>query len=273
MKFKKLSVLLSLLLALSVFITSPKSVEAQEKLSLISNPDLITFSSAELAPNTNLIRNPKAGTIDSDLISPQNISLPNGVYVTINPDEYGLTVKVTNIGLDSVDRVDVEINSTRMYSQSGTNSHVVTFTRVGIGSTSKTISIPMVRTKMDYNGVVTIWEAGKTVYKSTSSSLELSDEQLSSDWLIGGGFSTLRDSIDHHFEKHYNDRYVKVKTMPEYLRMASLARYEMKDITSDTVNYTVTNPSFNSRKITSKITKRYILIDTSSKKLYSFGGN
>lgn len=134
------------------------------------------------------------------------------------------------------------------------------------------MSIPMVRTKMTYKGNVTIKDGGKVVYKTTNSSLSFPEEQLKQDWLKGT-FPTLRDSIDYHFEKHHNDRYIKVKTMGQYLRKSASARAEMKNITNSNKKYSVTNPNSNSRKIKNKTTKQYVLININNKKLYSFGGN
>lgn len=263
MKMKKISLfLLAIVLIISVFSTSQFSVQAQEHLTLISTPDTVTISTTDPTTETN------------NTIGIQSIKLPNAVTVRVEPSETGLTIKVNNIGVDTVDSVSVIINSTKLYSQKGRNTKTVTFTDILPAITStKTMSIPMVRTKMSYEGSVTISDAGKVANKSTSSSLELSTNQLSADWLTGGGFNSLHDSVDYHFEKHYTDEYIKADTITQYLRMSTTAREEMKDITTTSNNYKVTNPSSNSRKITNTKTKRYILIDISSKKLYSFGGN
>lgn len=243
---------------MSIFSTSIIKVHAKNTLDPTAISDEVTGTIQNESPNTK---------------TAQGIRLPNSITVKVSPSETGLTIKVNNIGVDTVDIVSVNIKSPKMYGQSGSNSKTVTFTKVPPALTkTKTMSIPMVRTKMTYKGRVTIKDGGKVVYNTTNSSLSFSDKQLSPDWLKGT-FPTLSNSLDYHFAKHHDDRYVKVKNMAQYLRMSASARSEMKNITKSNNKYNVTYPKTNSRKVLNKTTKRYILINKDNKKLYSFGGN
>ncbi|WP_146552219.1 hypothetical protein [Rummeliibacillus sp. SL167] len=89
-----------------------------------------------------------------------------------------------------------------------------------------------------------------------------------------GSFNNIRDSLDYHFEKHHDDKYVKVSNMKQYLDKSSKARKAMKDKTSSSKYYKVENKKNNSRKVIRRYgQKEYILFNRSSKKLYSYGGN
>lgn len=259
MKKRKFSILLlALILIISTFNTSIKEVYAEDDLGLIANSDEITVSIPDESSDTITTR--------------KGIRLPNAVTVRVSPSETGLTIKVNNIGVDTIDSVTVTIKSPKMYSQKGSNSKTVTFVNVPPALTkTKTMSIPMIRTKMTYTGSVVIRDGGKVAYKDTKSSLSFSNETLSQEWLKGT-FPNLRDSLDYHFEKHHADKYVKVKNIAQYLRVSSSARQEMKNINKSNSKYTVTYPKTNSKKVLNKITKRYILLNKNNKKLYSFGG-
>lgn len=91
-----------LVLFVSIFNTSTIEVQAESTLDPNVISDEITVNLSNESSNTFVT---------------QRISLPNAVTVQVIPSETGLTIKVNNIGVDTVDRVSVTINYPKMYSQ------------------------------------------------------------------------------------------------------------------------------------------------------------
>lgn len=256
---KKISMFfLALVLFLSVFSTSPITTQAESILDPIVVSDEVIV---------NIQDEP------SDIMTASKIKLPNAVAIRVIPSETGLTIKVNNIGIDLIDKVTVKINHTQKYGFKGKAvPKTVTFTKIPPAMTkTKTMSIPMVRTSMSYTGNVTIQDGKQIAYKNTSSSLSFQEKQLNQDWLKGT-FKNVRTSLDYHFDKHHTDKYVKASNMGQYLRMAKSAQIEMRNISKSNNTYTVGYPKSNSKKVKNKKTKKYVLINKTSKKLYSFGG-
>lgn len=204
-------------------------------------------------------------------------SLKNYVTIKVTPGVTGVTYKVTNYGVDTVDSVTLQVKSTGRYSNKNKNKKNytnVSFKKIRpFSSQRKKVNLPMIRTKMTYSADVEIRDGKNIVYKKSYSSLLFSQEMLSKEWLKGT-FDNIRDSLDYHFEKHHNNTYVRVSNMKQYLDKSSKARKNMKDKTSSNRYYKVENKKGNSRKVIRRYgQKEYILFDRSSKKLYSYGGN
>ncbi|WP_406910382.1 hypothetical protein [Pseudobacillus sp. 179-B 2D1 NHS] len=208
-------------------------------------------------------------------------SLPNAVTINVTPSVTGVTVKVRNYGVDTVDSVVVTVNSPKILTskgkeQKGKNKSTFVFTNLKPAiSQDKSKPVPMVRTKMSYTGSAVIKDGKKVVTKSVNASLDFSTDQLTKEW-DKGTFSDIHKSIDYHFAKHYNDKYVKVNNLQQYLNKASSARSEMKNITKTTSKYRYKKSatSIKVTKMSGKTTTQYVLLtNTKAKKLYSYGGD
>lgn len=202
------------------------------------------------------------------------VSSPNAVTINVTPSVTGVTLRVRNYGVDTVDSISVEMVTPNYYNATpATLTKRVTFYNVKpVVAYEKTLSIPMIRSEMYYKGSITIRDGKKIVYKTSNSSLKFSEEVLGKEWLKGR-FKNVRQSIDYHFGKHYNDKYVNVRNLKQYLDKASLAKKQMQNVTKTSSLYTFKLEG-NSIKVTQKgSVRQYILINKDSKKLYSYGGN
>lgn len=258
MKMNKVVLLfLSLILTFSSFSLFEPKVKAKESLTAITKSAEITLSTTD--PNT---------------YSAKRLRLPNAVTTRLIPSDTGLTVKVNNIGTDTVDSVTVKIKSPKIYKKGvkGSNVKTVTFTKVPPAITkTKKMNIPMVRTKMTYKGSVIIKDAGKIDYKTAYASRKYPSDQLSKEW-SKGTFETVAKSVDYHFGEHYKDKYIKASNLGQYLRMSANDRKAMKNISKTQKGKYTVRIKDDSKKVKNQKTKRYILINKSSKKLYSYGG-
>lgn len=217
---------------------------------------------------------------DKEKLVTKRIGLNNHVTIKVDPSVTGVDYIVKNYGIDTVDSVTIRIKSNGLHKKTGVKdgygkSKYTTLVFKNIKAfkeQKKKAIIPMITTKMSYKSDIDIKDGKKVVYKKSYTSLLFSDEVLSVNWLKGGSPS-LKKSVDYHFAKHHNDKYVKVTNIKQYLDKASYARNLMKDKKTTTKSFTVQNNK-SSRKITrNNIPKEYILINNSSKKLYSYGGN
>ena len=267
MNFNKiLRVALACILMFSCLSFLTIEANAQEVLKPINKNAEITLDLTE----DNVTPQGKAST--------KGIRLPNAVTTRLIPSDTGLTIKVNNIGVDTIDSITVKIKAPGIYTKKNkgniTKTKTVTFTNVFPGITkTKTMNIPMVRSKMTYKGTVTSKDSGKKVTSTASASREFSTDQLSQVWLKGNS-KTLRDAVDYHFGKHYDDKYIRVTNLSQYLKKATNDWKSMKNIKKSNSKYNVRiNTDKNEIKVKNNNTKRYIIINKSNKKLYSYGGN
>lgn len=217
---------------------------------------------------------------DEKKLLTKRIGLNNYIKIKVDPSVTGVNFTVKNYGIDTVDSVTVQIKSNGLHKKTGVRdgyskpkyTNLVFKNIRAFKEQKKKAMIPMVTTKMTYSSDIAIKDGKKVVYKKSYSNLLFTDKVLSVDWLKGGSPS-LKKSVDYHFAKHHNDKYVKATNIKQYLDKANYAREIMKDKKTTTRYFKVTNGS-NSRKIIRRnIPKEYILINKSSKKLYSYGGN
>ena len=210
-------------------------------------------------------------------------SIPNGISVSVKPSTTGVSIKIRNYGVDTVDSVTVKIKAPTFAPINGGKQKYITKTITKtklkpLISKSATMNIPMRKTFMTYKGSVTIRDGKDIDYKTTYSDLYFTEEKLSKEWHKGNSKS-LKSTVDYHFAKHYNDKAVKVKNISQYLIKASKQRKKVKNISKTTSRYVVTKRRATSKylasiKVVDKQTKAYVIMHNSKdKKIFSYGGN
>lgn len=204
-------------------------------------------------------------TYNSNDLSPRNL---NAILISSRPDEWGINVRVENIGADPLDNVVVRVTGTE-YPNPQEIDYGKVWPLVGQG---EFFYMPMVRCNMEYYIRATIQDGTQVKTKYGEAALTFDESDLT-EW-DKGGKETLVQTVDEHFEKHHDDKYVNVDTLPQYLNAASEFRYQvLTDVDNGNLDNYVIREGSDSMKYTDKTSNLYIKLKKGTDKILTFGGN
>lgn len=195
----------------------------------------------------------------------ENLRAPNGIPISVEPDENGVSVYVGNIGLDPLDHVTVSVHATG-YSNGKVHDYGSVLPVIGA---SHYFSFPMIKCEMKYTVKVSVLDGGEGGEVISRDAKLVFEEDDLTEWHKGKSKSLVK-AVEKHFEKHGSE--VNATNIPQYLRKAHEYKLEVQKAAPDFKDYRVSDGTgeIPSKKYKSLIDKRYILV-TYDWKIFSFG--
>lgn len=229
--------------------------------------------------NTNTFDEQFAPIVTVDEDNARMKRAPNHISWYCKTSKHGLKVYIENIGVDPLDEVKATVSATG-YTGYSDPIHVNFGSVLPIIPKSHFFKFPMIKCNMDYKIGIVFIDGGEIKFKHGHASIEYTEEKLG--YWNKGTFDTRVESVDYHFEKHHNNKEVKVDNIPDYLKKAyAFAEEVYEDMENLTPRdfyqtYNVTDCSRekgikNAKKYTNKVDRRYIML-APDKTIISFGG-
>lgn len=265
-KFLKSSIvfLCSIIISISF---SATTLAADSKTKSVQIPDPIVVTGQ--AGQTDKTTEPnKTNSNIKESKAVQSVSVPNGVGLTVTPDLNGIKVTVTNVGLDALDRVTVNVIAT------GASEQVYNYGSVPVGPKSHYFSAPMISCNMSYKVFASVIDGGSaaTLY-STQATLSYTESQLSSMGWNKGTFSTYAQSVDYHFRAHASS--VSASNIQQYLLSAANFKVRAVSGLSSTIRSYTQAPNFQyptqGTKYVDSSTGEFIILNNSDKSIFTYG--
>ena len=233
---------------------------------------LLMFAMLTLTSITPVFAQTQLEYLPTVQITSKQSKIPNIVEVDAigKKDGTGVNVIVSNLGVDGLDNVKIDVSATGYSTPKTKKGYIPAL----VGKTFE-FNIPMIKCNTKYNVLATVTDGGDVETIPASAEVYFSESNLANAHWNKGTKSSRAASLEYHFDKHGSE--VGAKNIVYYLNYANYYRDEvLEDIKSFTMNKYTISPgtgSIPSKKYTSRYTGEFIILANSDNSILSYGGN